>query len=99
MLRRVPRYIGISLLCLAPVACRDLPRRTPAGEGGVATVLMPSTDAIPSEWGSLISVTDAPHNAAASILWLQDDSGTIRVVGFDHETLRCWPSVRVIHRR
>ena len=99
MLLRAPQCLGMCLLLAATTACRDLPREVPADEGGVVTEVLPTTDAIPAEWGKLTSVTGAPHLETASLLWFQDDFGTIRVVGFDHETLRLWPKVRVIRRR
>ncbi len=100
MLLRAPQCLVMCLLLAAATACRELPQRTPIAEGAVEMEVLPTTNAVPSEWGTLTSVTAAPYNnAAASLLWFQDDSGTVRVVGFDHGRLKLWPNVRVIRRQ
>jgi hypothetical protein len=59
---------------------------------------MPYTDAIPADWGSLVSVT-ADAQWTYSTMWFQDDSGSIRLVGFYNETRQLLDSMVVIHRR
>jgi hypothetical protein len=60
--------------------------------------LMPYTDAIPAAWGDLISVT-ADAEWTYSTMWFQDDSGSIRLVGFHHDNRQLLDSVAVINRR
>jgi len=58
---------------------------------------LPSTDVVPAAWGKLISVTYVPA-VDASLLWFQDDSGTVRTVRFNNSTQRLWPQARVVRR-
>jgi hypothetical protein len=60
--------------------------------------LMPYTDAIPTDWGKLVSVT-ADAEWTYSIMWFQDDSGTVRLVGFHTASRQLLDSVGVIDRR
>jgi hypothetical protein len=60
--------------------------------------LMPYTNAIPQDWGTLVSVT-ADAQWTYSTLWFQDDSGHIRLVGFDNGNRQLLDSVAVILRR
>jgi len=86
-----PVFLGIS--------CTALPSPGAPGEGGTITLQdLPSTDVVPLEWGALVSTSPVP-GTNASALWFQDDSGTVRMVGFDHQTQRLWAQAGVLRRR
>jgi hypothetical protein len=87
----------IAVLLVAAVACEQLPQGT-ARQGHDHMELMPYTDAIPAEWGTLVSVT-ADADWTYSTMWFQDDSGHIRLVGFDNGNRQLLDSVAVILRR
>ncbi len=87
----------VAVLALTALACEQLPRAA-ARDGHDHMELMPYTDAIPRDWGTLVSVT-ADAQWTYSTLWFQDDSGHIRLVGFDNGNRQLLDSVAVIHRR
>jgi hypothetical protein len=69
------------------------------GEGGVvAAENLPSTDVVPAAWGPLVAATPLPGTTTTG-LWFQDDSGTVRLVGFDHQTQQLWTQAGVLRRR
>ena len=95
---REGKWLGILGLMLIPLSCTPLPE-TIVPEGETVVILdLPSTGAVPLEWGSLVSVTVAPWDGW-SLLWLQDDSGTIRMVAFDHSAQQLRPEAVLIRRR
>ena len=98
MSSRATRCLGTCILLLTPLSCRSLPQTAPPSEGGpAAEEALPSTDAVPIEWGDLAAVSYAEPNM--SLLWFQDDSGVVRVAAFSNTYRRFWPNARVIRRR
>ena len=92
------RWLGLVGLLVVPLACKPLDKPGAAGQGGALSEdALPSTDAVPAAWGKLISVTYVPA-VDASLLWFQDDSGTVRTVRFNNSTQRLWPQARVVRR-
>ena len=49
-------------------------------KGKLKAIELKTLDAIPKDYGSLISVTANPQYLQYAQLWFQDDDGTIRVV-------------------
>ena len=99
VLLRALKRLGILAAMLIPFACARLPQAGPPGEGGTPAVeALPSTDLVPLGWGRLVSATPIPGHTA-SALWFQDDSGTVRLIGFDHQTQRLWERATVLRRR
>ena len=98
MSHRAGRWLGILGLTLMPLSCTALPETREPGEGALAVEALPRTDAVPLEWGSLIAVNPWPE-ASESALWFQDDSGTVRLVRFDHQTRKLRPRAQLIRRR
>jgi hypothetical protein len=90
-------HLLLTALILCAVACNELPE-TAALDRSQLMEPMPYTDAIPADWGSLVSVT-ADAQWTYSTMWFQDDSGSIRLVGFYNETRQLLDSMVVIHRR
>jgi hypothetical protein len=99
VLPRAKERLSILGLLLIPLGCAPLPQAGPPGEGGaIAVEDLPSTDVVPLSWGSLVSAYPMSGNTS-SALWFQDDSGTVRLVGFDHRTQRLWAQAGVLRRR
>jgi hypothetical protein len=97
--RRAGSWLGILVLTLGTLSCNALPRPGVPGESGTPPVEdLPSTDIVPLDWGALVSATPIPETAATA-LWFQDDSGTVRAVGFDHQRKKLWEGAVVIRRR
>jgi hypothetical protein len=71
---------------------------TPAEGGELAIEELETRDAIPAEWGPLISVV-ATYDDRYYQLWFQDEAGTIRIAYFDQDLFRLLLPVRVIARR
>jgi len=91
-------YLFLATLVLLALACRELPGRVEMQGSLQEMEPMPYADAIPAEWGRLVSVT-ADAEWTYSTMWFQDDSGTIRLVGFYNEQRSLLDSVVVINRR
>lgn len=100
MLRKTATWLGTVGLLGGLLSCTALPQTGgPDREGAIDTQPLPSSDVVPLEWGPLVSVTEAPKMATSSLLWFQDESGSVRIVGFNHATRELWPSARLIRRR
>lgn len=98
MFRQAGKGLAILAMALVPLACTSLPKPgTPGEDGEVALDSLETTDAVPLAYGDLEAVV--PLGPTASGLWFEDDSGTVRLVGYDHQTRRLWPGVRVIRRQ
>ena len=99
MLRRTAACSLVLVVVVVTTSCTRLPRSGTPGEGGeLAINTLRFTDSIPLEWGDLISVTRGSH-PDHSLLWLQDEQGDIRVVGYNRITQRLSSGARVIGRR
>jgi hypothetical protein len=96
---RAGKRWGILGLLLIPPSCTALPERGPGGEGEMAeSQELPSRQMVPIEWGSLVSVTPS-EEPSISLLWFQDDAGTVRIVALDLRGPRFRPRATVIRRR
>ena len=80
MLGRVGRYAVATALFLVALSCAELPGPETGGEQ-VPQETLPSPVAIPAEWGDLVSVTTGVRFASGSLLWFEDQAGTVRMVG------------------
>ena len=99
MSRRIGKWVGTVGLLLFVLSCTALPDTRTSSEGGGITVAVPAPDLVPIEWGTLVAVTPDPRGTAQSYLWLQDESGTIRLLGFNHATGQLWPRADLFRRR
>ncbi len=98
MLRRTAKWLGTVGLILVALSCTSLPQAGGAvGEEVATTQALPGADVVPLEWGRLVSVTVTLR--APSLLWFQDDSGSVRIVSFDHSTRQLQPQATLIRRR
>ena len=97
MLRGLTGRLGTIGVVLISLSCTKLPEAGTPGRMAVQD-LPPSLAVVPLEWGSLVAASPMA-GANASALWFQDDSGTVRLVAYDHETLQLWPQAKVIRRR
>jgi len=91
-------YLLLTAVAVLGLACNELPGTNTATQPRLEMEAMPYGDAIPAEWGNLISVT-ADASWTYSTMWFQDDSGTIRLVGFYNDTHQLLDSLVVIERR
>ena len=69
-------------LAALPLSCVDMPEWAASGEGDVAVEELPYADAIPLNWGTLVSVTTTNESYRYQ-LWFQDEAGSVRMVGYD----------------
>ena len=100
MLGQARVSLVLLVLVLPLLSCTRIQEPRLPGEG-VALPLAELTeaDAIPAEWGKLISVSGAPAAYGPVFqLWFQDEEGTIHRVLYDADTPRLLPDVRVIRR-
>jgi hypothetical protein len=96
---RAGKCILLLVFLIPAMSCARLPDVGSPGEGGqLPEQELPTTDLVPLEWGRLVTVTPVA-DGGASRLWFQDDSGQIRRVVLDENTLRLWPNATVIPRR
>ena len=95
---REGKWLGILGLMLAPLSCTSLPEIGVPGGEMVGVQDLPSTGMVPLEWGSLVAVTPTEWRGN-SLLWFQDDSGTIRSVIFDPQANQLHPQAFIIPRR
>lgn len=88
------------LLCLSLIlsaSCTKL--RTPfPGEQALERQVLPQKDAIPAEWGKLISASNSPSFPNWIQLWFQDDAGLVRMVPYNIDRNILAPDV-VLFRR
>ena len=66
-----------SILALNFLSCKKVET---IPEGNLALVKLENLNSIPSEYGTLVSVTINPTFPRISQLWFQDNEGTIRMV-------------------
>lgn len=72
---------GILAVCLLSISCTKL--GTPAPTGQLKWKQVDFVDSIPSEYGSLVSVTANSQNPAWVYLWFQKPDGTITMTFVD----------------
>ena len=95
---RATRCMAALTLVLLSLSCSRLPERTP-GEGELATERLPNAGSVPSQWGSLVSVTTQPASPNRFQLWFQDEEGNVRMVLYDADGGRLVSEVRLITRQ
>lgn len=98
MVNQVSLRLALVGLLLVPVACTRLPEAGDSEGQAAALVELPSADEVPAEWGRLVAVTQGSQ-PRISVLWFEDESGTIRSVGYDANTRRLWSEAAVVRRR
>jgi len=80
MVRKHVIGLCILALCLSTISCKELyPNQT----GPLAYEKTKFADAIPQEYGPLISVTLNPQAPSLAALWFQKPDGTITMVLVD----------------
>ena len=99
MSRRIGKWVGTVGLLLFVLSCTALPDSGAPLEGGATLVDVPAPGLIPIEWGTLVAVTPEHSGIPRSLLWLQDESGTIRMVGYDHLNGQLRPQAALLRRR
>ncbi len=97
MFGRLRKYLVFLGLVAISVSCRRLDQEAPPG--GAPVESLADAVSVPSEWGNLINVMQHPARTHITLLWFQDDEGTIRVVRYNTRTTRLSIEATVIHRR
>ena len=98
MLVRLGTCLLVLTLAALPLSCVDMPEWAASGAGDVVTEELPFADAIPLNWGKLVSVT-ASNEDYRSQLWFQDEAGNVRMVGYDLRANQLLPKCRLFSRR
>jgi hypothetical protein len=96
--RRI-KWLGLLGLALAPLACQPLP--SAAGAQGTPQLVLeslPAANVVPADWGRLVTVTNGVPNGSFSLLWFQNDSGVVRIVGYDAIRRQLSDNARLIER-
>ena len=95
MSHRTGVFIVLGLLVLLASSCARLPEQPP----DTSFERLPDQNAIPVEWGNLVSVTTPEFSERWIQLWFQDEKGTIRMVTYNLETNRINLKSRMIPRK
>jgi len=98
----VRRFLGglcILALCLVTLSCRKLEPINAMQAGDLKLDSTKFTDAIPDEYGPLISVTQNPDNPAWVGLWFQKPDKTINAVFVNINQGRIYEKTLTIPRK
>jgi len=98
MSHRTGVFIVLGLLVLLASSCAKLPEPPTLAQKSVEVAKLPDENAIPMEWGALVSVSSVPLYPSWVQLWFQDEKGTIRMVPYSIETNQFNPASRMIPR-
>jgi hypothetical protein len=98
MHRRAAVVFVLAALVLLMPSCRKLSALAPTTGESLVALPLASTNSIPPEWGTLVSVTSASAYPPLVQLWLQDRDGTLRMLVLDLSTAR-FVNAKLIPRR
>jgi len=93
-----PLVFLVLLLLLLPLSCTRIQKPATSGDTALPTEQLTSLDAIPADWGELVSVSAPPGWSDALLLWFEDADGTIRAVLYNATTAQLARDARVIRR-
>ena len=99
MLSRIILCLLIGFLVLINLSCTKLTEEEPVIKGEVNVEELPYKDAIPANWGKLISVSSSPEVAQWVQLWFENEEGQIRMVAYNIIKNRLSTQARVFHRK
>ena len=94
---RVCRCMAVLTLVLLSLSCSRLPELMP-GDEQLAVERLSNTGSVPSQWGSLISVT-TQKDWSSFQLWFQDEEGNARMVLYDPWNRQLISEVTLITRQ
>ncbi len=97
LLRTLVLLLAAALL--TPLACTKLPERLPLEEGPITVQKVPEADSLPSNWGSLVAVTNRPDVAHVFQLWFQDEDGNVHMAVYNMSLNRLLPSAIMIPKK
>ena len=92
-------FCVVAVTLLLPLSCTKLPERVPLEKGTIAVERMPGTDSIPSNWGSLVAVTNRPDVAHVFQLWFQDEDGDVRMAVYNMTLNSLLPNAILIPKK
>jgi len=96
-MKRQGVIIIIVLICTFIITCCARVQEQ-SGKGELKTVELKALDAIPKDYGSLVSVTANPEFPKWAQLWFEDENGIIRVVSVGFFDQKIMNSVTEIPR-
>jgi len=99
MSHRTGVFLVAGVLLLLALSCAKLPEPPTSPQKSVEVVKLSDDNAIPSDWGNLISVSSVPAYPSSVQLWFQDEKGTIRMVAYGLETHKFNLNSRMIPRK
>ena len=99
MSHRAGMRLVAGVLVLLALSCAKLPEPPTLAQKSVEVAKLPDENAIPMEWGNLISVSSVPTYPSSVQLWFQDEKGTIRMVAYGLETHMFNLNSRMIPRK
>jgi hypothetical protein len=97
MLLRKTVCLLVVVFLLPILSCTRLD--TPPEGEILGTEKLPALSSIPLDWGKLVSVTTIPIYQGMFQLWFQDESGKVRIVGYDERSRQLAPEAVVVPRK
>jgi hypothetical protein len=97
MLLRAITFLATMVLATVCVTCTPLPETAAPSEGDLTVERLVQPDAIPAEWGNLISANQTAGNRY-TWLWFQDEQGNLRLVVFNNRVGRLQRDAVLIRR-
>jgi hypothetical protein len=94
MLRRTAAILLLPSLLLLLASCRRIDAPATTGDAVPREVMQP-TAAIPTNWGSLVSVSSVALYPDLVQLWFQDSGGNVRMAVFNVETNQLLNSTQI----
>jgi hypothetical protein len=94
---RVTNWLTVASVLVVSSACAQLPQAG-SGKDEVPVESLTKTSSVPAEWGRLVAVSEVTSSTNTSLLWFQDDSGGLHLVGFDRDRRQLWPQAAHIRR-
>ena len=98
MLGRVGILLILVCLVFLPLSCARISEEPSEGEA-IAIEKLSHSNAIPSNWGKLISVSHRPDFRNVFQLWFQDEEGNLRMAVYNMKTNRLLRVTRLIPQK
>jgi hypothetical protein len=100
MLTRVPVLLVLAGLILLFSSCTKISEEPTEGDPeAIAIENISQANAVPSNWGKLISVSHRPDFENVFQLWFQDEDGNIRMAVYNMRKNRLLQSALIIPQR
>lgn len=93
--------VTVIVLVASAAACTRLPQEgSPGMPGSVPAEVLDdaAVTTIPAEWGTLVGADNDPLSRNHTLLWFEDEEGTIRFIAYNHVSSRFQTTAAVIRR-